>query len=104
PSHARFAGKFKRQTPVGRHIPDFVSFVHRLAIELVNPNESEAIVADRAGRRTGVGARDYRVIEMRVTDVEADLATELGRLEARLLEHRKIRQAYCRAAGPSVLL
>ena len=32
----RFAGQFKRQTPVGRHIPDFVSFVHRLAIELVN--------------------------------------------------------------------
>src|SRR6202158_2623243 len=25
----RFAGQFKRQTPVGRHIPDFVSFVHR---------------------------------------------------------------------------
>src|SRR4030088_3569247 len=25
----RFAGQFKRQTPVGRHIPDFVSFVER---------------------------------------------------------------------------
>src|SRR6266566_1741432 len=46
----RFAGQFKRQTPVGRHIPDFVSFVHRIAIELVNPGESEAIVADRAAR------------------------------------------------------
>src|SRR5262245_17391360 len=39
----RFAGQFKRQTPVGRHIPDFVSFVHRLAIELINVGESEAI-------------------------------------------------------------
>src|SRR6478736_2847537 len=48
----RFAGQFKRQTPVGRHIPDFVSFVHRLAIELVNPNESDAIGTDRANRRT----------------------------------------------------
>jgi len=28
----RFAGQFKRQTRSGRHIPDFVSFVHRLAI------------------------------------------------------------------------
>src|SRR6195256_3233923 len=80
----RFAGQFKRQTPVGRHIPDFVSFVHRLAIELVNANESEAIVADRDGRKTWLEARDYRVIEMRVGDVERDLATELGRLEARL--------------------
>ena len=48
----RFAGQFKRQTPVGRHIPDFVSFVHRIAIELVNPTESEVIVADRAARRS----------------------------------------------------
>src|SRR5262249_60205122 len=46
----RFAGGVKRQTPVGRHIPDFVSFVHRIAIELVNANESDAIIADRTAR------------------------------------------------------
>jgi len=45
----RFAGQFKRQTPVGRHIPDFVSFVQRLAIELENPGETEAIVSDPRG-------------------------------------------------------
>ena len=84
----RFAGQFKRQTPVGRHIPDFVSFVHRIAIELVNAGESEAIVADRAGRRTWLEARDYRVVEMAVGDVERDLATELDRLESSLLESR----------------
>src|SRR6267154_1013312 len=61
----RFAGGFKRQTPVGRHIPDFVSFPHRIAIELVNPGEGETIGADRAARRTWLEARDYRVIEMR---------------------------------------
>ena len=49
-------------------------------------NESEAIVADRAGRQAWLEARDYRVIEMRVGDVEGDLATELERLEASLLE------------------
>lgn len=80
----RFAGQFKRQTPVGRHIPDFVSFVHRIAIELVNADESDAIAADRAGRKAWLEARDYRVIEMPVGDVEADLAAELGRLEALL--------------------
>jgi tRNA/rRNA methyltransferase len=84
----RFAGQFKRQTPVGRHIPDFVSFVHRIAIELENPGESEAIVADRAARRAWLEARDYRVINMRVADVERDLATELERLEASLGEER----------------
>src|SRR5438128_7403367 len=82
----RFAGQFKRQTPVGRQIPDFVSFVHRLAIELVNANESEAIVADRAGRKTWLEARDYRVIGMGVGVVERDLAAELGRVESKLLE------------------
>ena len=84
----RFAGQFKRQTPVGRHIPDFVSFVHRIAIELENPDESDAIVADRAGRKGWLEARGYRVINMRVGDVERDLAAELDRLESSLAECR----------------
>src|SRR3954470_19772846 len=69
----RFAGQFKRQTPVGRHIPDFVSSTHRLAIELVGADESEAVVADRAARRAWLEARDYRVAEVTTADVEADL-------------------------------
>ncbi len=78
----RFAGQFKRQTPVGRHIPDFVSFVHRIAIELENPDETETIAADRAARQAWLEARDYRVVNMRVADVEGDLDGELARLEA----------------------
>src|SRR6266849_2110020 len=78
----RFAGQFKRQTPVGRHIPDFVSFVHRLAIELVNANETETIAADRAARRAWLESRGYAIVDIRAGDVEADLARELVRLEA----------------------
>ncbi len=84
----RFAGQFKRQTPVGRHIPDFVSFVHRLAIELVNANETETIAADRAARRAWLESRDYTVVDIRARDVEADLARELLRLEAGLASKR----------------
>src|SRR6202045_249207 len=73
----RFAGQFKRQTPVGRHIPDFVSFVRRIAIELTNAGESEAIMKDRADRRIWLEARDYRVVDIAATDVERDLAAEL---------------------------
>ena len=80
----RFAGQFKRQTPVGRQIPDFVSFVHRLAIELVNADESEAIVADRAARKAWLEQRDYRVVSIRTADVERDLGAELDRLHANL--------------------
>jgi tRNA/rRNA methyltransferase len=83
-SDRRFAGQFKRQTPVGRHIPDFVSFVHRIAIELINPDETEVIAKDRAARQAWLEARDYRVINMQVADVERDLARELERLESSL--------------------
>ena len=58
----RFAGQFKRQTPVGRHIPDFVSFVHRIAIELINPDETEVIAKDRTARQAWLEARNYRVV------------------------------------------
>jgi tRNA/rRNA methyltransferase len=80
----RFAGLFKRQTPVGRQIPDFVSFVHRIAIELTNASESEAIVKDRGARRAWLEARDYRVFDIAAADVERDLAAELDRLAALL--------------------
>jgi tRNA/rRNA methyltransferase len=76
----RFAGLFKRQTPVGRHIPDFVSFVHRIAVELINAGESEAITKDRALRRAWLEARGYRVIDFAIADIERDLDSELDRL------------------------
>jgi tRNA/rRNA methyltransferase len=84
----RFAGQFKRQTPVGRHIPDFVSFVHRIAIELINPEETDVIMRDRAARQAWLEARGYRVVSMAVASVERDLAAELGRLESSVLKAR----------------
>src|SRR6266851_4645650 len=82
----RFAGQFKRQTPVGRHIPDFVSFVHRIAIELINADETETIKKDRSLRQAWLEARGYRVITMHVAAVEGDVAAELDRLESSLLK------------------
>jgi tRNA/rRNA methyltransferase len=80
----RFAGQFKRQTPVGRHIPDFVSFVQRLAIELVNADETEVIARDRAVRQAWLEARGYRVAAIRADQVTSDLAAVLGQLETAL--------------------
>jgi tRNA/rRNA methyltransferase len=79
-SDRRFAGQFKRQTPVGRHIPDFVSFVKRVAIELVNAEESEVIAQDRAARRAWLEARGYRVCLLNAGDVERDVVGQLDRL------------------------
>jgi tRNA/rRNA methyltransferase len=78
----RFASQFKRQTPVGRHIPDFVSFSKRIAIELVNANETEVIQRDRAARRAWLEERGYRVQFVNAADVEADLDAQLDRLAA----------------------
>jgi tRNA/rRNA methyltransferase len=83
-SDRRFAGRFKRQTPIGRHIPDFVSFPHRLVIELVGPDETDVIVRDRAARRAWLQARHYRVLTMAVADVEANATIELDRLASEL--------------------
>lgn len=80
----RFAGTFKRQTPVGRHIPDFVSFPRRLAIELVNADETELIVQDRAARRAWLEARDYRVVALAASDIVGDIGPVLARLETAL--------------------
>ena len=80
----RFAGQFKRQTPIGRHIPDFVSFPHRIAIELVNADETDVIVSDRAARRDWLQARDYRVMDVTTASVEADIAGPLDELAALL--------------------
>jgi tRNA/rRNA methyltransferase len=82
----RFAGQFKRQTPVGRQIPDFVSFVYRVAIELIATGENETadVVKDRSERRTWLEQRDYRVVDVREADVVSDLDGVLAGIETSL--------------------
>jgi len=78
----RFAGRgFKRQTPVGQHICDFVSFPLRLVIDLVPADEALAAAAGRANKRAWLAARDYAVTEVKASDVEGNLADVLDRLE-----------------------
>jgi tRNA/rRNA methyltransferase len=53
----RFAGRgFKRQTPVGQTICDFVSFALRLVIDLVPADESAAAAAARTRKREWLDA------------------------------------------------
>jgi tRNA/rRNA methyltransferase len=78
----RFAGRgFKRQTPIGPHICDFVSFPLRVVIDLLPENEETAAAELRASRRAWLAERDYRVIEIAARDVDADIAAVLDRLE-----------------------
>lgn len=76
----RFAGRgFKRQTPVGPHITDFVSFPLRMVIDLVGDNENEKA---REERRAWLAERGYRVLDVRTADVENDLGKTLDTIAA----------------------
>jgi tRNA/rRNA methyltransferase len=79
----RFASRgFKRQTPVGPHICDFVSFPLRVVIDLVPQGEEEAAARTRAGRRAWLAARGYRIVALRAADIESDIAAALARIDA----------------------
>jgi tRNA/rRNA methyltransferase len=80
----RFAGLFKRQTPVGPHINDFVSFRERLVIDVVPAHESEAAATARAARHGYLKERSYRVVSVAEADIAGDVAGVLDRLAAAL--------------------
>jgi tRNA/rRNA methyltransferase len=79
----RFAAcGFKRQTPVGRHIPDFVSFPLRLVVEIVPDNESAPETEARCARRAWLEERGYRVADVASGAVEANINVVLDMLAA----------------------
>jgi tRNA/rRNA methyltransferase len=77
----RFAGRgFKRQTPIGPHICDFVSFPLKLALEVLPREESEAAATARANRKEWLAERGYAVIELSCAEIESNLPGLLERL------------------------
>ncbi len=80
----RFAGLFKRQTPIGPHINDFVSFQQRLVVDLVPDDEAAAAATARAERHAWLKERGYRVVTIRQAELERDLAGVLDSLAAAL--------------------
>jgi len=81
----RFAGRgFKRQTPIGPHIADFVSFPLKTVIDLVPPQEEEAAVFARDNKRVWLEQHGYKVIVVTAPAVEADVEKVLDALASRL--------------------
>ncbi len=77
----RFAGRgFKRQTPIGPHICDFVSFPLKVVLDLVPAEEEAAAAKTRAEKRAWLSERGYAIAEVKAGDVETDLAAALDRL------------------------
>jgi tRNA/rRNA methyltransferase len=81
----RFAGRgFKRQTPIGPHIADFVSFPLKCVIELVPPREEEAAAFARDNKRVWLEEHGYKVLVVTAAAVDADVARVLDALATRL--------------------
>jgi tRNA/rRNA methyltransferase len=81
----RFANRgFKRQTPIGPHICDFVSFPLRVVIEVVPPDEDGAAAKMRAGRHAWLAERGYKIVDVPAAEVETDIAGVLARVDAGL--------------------
>jgi tRNA/rRNA methyltransferase len=81
----RFAGRgFKRQTPIGPHVCDFVSFPLRTVIDLVPSDESAVAAEARADRRAWLATRDYAVIEIGAREIDSGIAAVLDGLAAKI--------------------
>jgi tRNA/rRNA methyltransferase len=79
----RFAGRgFKRQTPIGPHIVDFVSFPLKCVIELVPEDENAETKAQRAAKRAWLEEHEYGVLQISADDVQRDIAKTLEAISA----------------------
>jgi len=73
---------FKRQTPIGPHVADFVSFPLRLVVD-VAPDSEDAKAADaRRQKLAWMRERDYRIVEVRAADVIGNTGEALERILA----------------------
>ncbi len=74
----RFAGRgFKRQTPIGPHICDFVSFPLKLVLDIVSADETAAAAKARRAKQDWLKARGYTVIVLPAERIESDMAGSL---------------------------
>jgi tRNA/rRNA methyltransferase len=64
---------FKRQTPIGPHVADFVSFPLRLVIDITPDSEDAPAVQARRQKLDWMRERDYRIVTVRAKDVTADV-------------------------------
>jgi tRNA/rRNA methyltransferase len=85
----RFAGRgFKRQTPIGPHIADFVSFPLRCVIDLAPTHEDETASQARDAKRIWLEQRGYKVVLVTSAAVEADVGKVLDALAVAVNERK----------------
>jgi very-short-patch-repair endonuclease len=83
--------KFRRQQPIGPYFVDFCCPAARLVVELVGPaHDDHAQWAYDQRRYAWLEAKGYRVVRIRVQDIDMDMEGVLGRIFAELLEREQL--------------
>ena len=90
----RFVGQgFKRQTPVGPHIADFVSFPLRVVIDLVPAEESAEAAKTRVEKRAWMVERGYDIVPLREQDVMNNVPGAFDALAVVIARGRRLSNA-----------
>jgi tRNA/rRNA methyltransferase len=80
---------FKRQTPIGPHVADFVSFPLRIVID-VTPETEDATAADlRSQKRAWMAERNYQIIDVGAAEVVKDAHAALERIFSIISDRQK---------------
>jgi tRNA/rRNA methyltransferase len=80
-SDRRFATLgFKRQTPIGPHVADFVSFPLRLVVDVMPDSEDAKAAETRRQKLEWMQARDYRIVQVKAGEVTVQSAALLDRI------------------------
>jgi very-short-patch-repair endonuclease len=82
----RFSCKFRRQAPIGPYITDFVSFTHKLIIELDGGHHAEAdqLAYDRL-RQQHLEGEGFRVLCFWNHEVLGEMEAVLGRIDEAIM-------------------
>jgi tRNA/rRNA methyltransferase len=73
---------FKRQTPIGPHVADFVSFPLRIVIDVTPDTEDAAAAEMRRQKLAWMSERNYRVIDVGAAEIVKDAHAALERIFA----------------------
>jgi tRNA/rRNA methyltransferase len=77
---------FKRQTPIGPHIVDFVSFPQRLVIDVLPEKESATAAQARGDKQAWLRDRNYRIFEVGAAQIGSEIPKVLDGIAAACLE------------------
>ena len=83
--------KFRRQHPIGPYFVDFCCPAARLIVEVVGPaHDGDAEWAYDQRRYAWLEAMGYRVLRVRVQDIDVDIEGVMGRICAELLQREQL--------------